>query len=190
MTAPSLFLGDVVLVWSPGWIGRLIRWFTRSRGEAPTRCNHVALISKAGTIETAQATEALWTVTEHDLSQVAGGVIEIRRKLDLTNEQRRSIALRARARIGQRYAWPLILLHLVDGAIGKLTGGNPRIARSLIRWGIRPICSLLVGDSYEGAIGYRFGGVDGLRVTPDTIADDVSGRGWVKVATRTKGVWS
>lgn len=155
-------LGDILLVRSNGWIAKLIRWRTRSRGEDRTAINHVGLVTRI--TPEIYVTEALWMkgVVEHPL-EVAyrgeGKEYAIASPLGLTDIESERIHSAAKHMVGFRYGARKIFLRLIG--LGWLAYGNRN-----------PDCGWLVARSYVEGTGWDFAAKHNWRnTTPDDIWD-------------------
>lgn len=159
----QLHPADVVLVHGNGWPARLIRWATRSTGEAPTWVSHVAMA-----VDSQFIVEALGrgVVERRLLDAYPTSRVRVFRPLNVPTDTLVYIARAALQHRGQRYGY----LKLIPHALDALLGGKV-FFRKLISVDDRPVCSWLVGEAYARA-GYAFG-IDGCYVTPDDIADYV-----------------
>lgn len=122
--------GDLVLVRGRGRLSRLIRKFTQSEGESPTRVTHVAIA-----VSDTHVVEALAGKGVVRQRYSAG---QVYRHQHLTLEARERIAARAESYLGRPYGWGKIFLHAI---------GLQRLARL----NGYPICSfMLVAFQSEG----------------------------------------
>lgn len=161
--------GDIVLTAGQSRLGRLVRVFTRSRGERPTEVSHAAIVSIGGWIRDATIIEAKATVQEHSLWQAYGDrvdVVSVYRPRGLTEQQKRSVVSRASRYVGNTYGSLKLIPHLLDW----VTGGHYWFRR-LARVDEYPICSWIVAFAYD-AIKQSFG-VPPRSASPDDIEDYV-----------------
>lgn len=133
---------DLIFTANPtGRFGRLIRWRTR----APV--NHVAGVTRPGTLYTAEILEALHPRAKRwPLGEAYAGepdLVEIYRPLNLTLGDREAIVRFALEYEGRKYGWGKIALHAF---------GVPEWA-GVERW---PICSWIWAQAYFRR-GYTFG---------------------------------
>lgn len=177
MELPILHPGDIILTRREGLLPRLIRWATRSRGEAPTVYHHAAIVSKGGAWPLASMMEA--QAVTHEIPVTEGlrqwGQFAIYRLRDLRVPEMLHALRVARGRhVGRRYPrWKLPVL-LLDQLIGWIVGGSPTIVGRLLRVDSRKKCSPLVAEICMSQ-GERFGRPLPDAVTPDDIADTVAG---------------
>ena len=160
------------------WIGPAIRWFTRSRGEAPTWTNHTAGVGLKGDT----VIEAMWTVNEVGWKQwdAENDRYQVWRHTRLTDIERRIIAVEARLYVGRQYGWWKLFPHLLDGMLSKVIGGNVYLTRRLLFLPDYPICSWVWAYAY-GKIGFRFGCSPDC-ADPDTQLDFIqNNHHWKKV---------
>lgn len=161
---------DIVFVHSDGLVGYLIRRVTRGRNEGQTYVNHVALVSRAGTIpldaKVPRGTPRLWpeivdaqppTVKVNPMSAYVGEMVAVYRPRTLNDGQRRRIVARALQFDGNHYGIGKILLHLIG------LGGLCHVDR----W---PICSYTVAVPFAEE-GFAFGAVGARAADPDDIWD-------------------
>ena len=66
-SSPMLAPGDLFFTRGAGFMSAVIRFFTRSIGEARTKVSHVGLVVGGGPIEGAVVVEALSRVRRHRL---------------------------------------------------------------------------------------------------------------------------
>ena len=151
--------GDIFFTHGEGALSKMIRWFSRSPGEAKTQTNHVGIVVDPGSLENAGVVEALSKVRYGTLPARYHGKQDkvcVWRPMNLSRKERRAIEAKAKTYIGRDYGWLKLGLHAL---------GLQRFAK-LDRW---PICSYLVGKAY-GVVGKEFGR-DGNELTPDDILD-------------------
>lgn len=172
--------GDVICEKGDSGISRLIRFFTRHRGEPRTYSNHSAVVGTKDNV-----VEALTKVTSSDLAEWPfPHEFEIWRKVGLGKLARHTIAAEAESFEGQIYGALKIVPHAVDGLLGKFFGREVYLFRPLIGIKRFPICSWLVSWSYWTVSKYEFG-VEPHRADPDHIHDHVSKSPlWRQVARR------
>jgi len=159
--------GDIICTRSKSRLGKLIRFFTRSVGEPRTKVNHVGVIVTDGPWYMVDVTEALQHVVRRNLLTAYGGKsdpdVAIFCPLNLTKEDRITVADTANQYVGRRYGYLKLLTHLGDWLLQgayvfrRMTGDK------------YPICSWLVAHAYA-AIGKNFG-VDTGEASPDDIWD-------------------
>lgn len=157
---------DVFLSASSSWLGRAIRWATRSKGEARTKANHVGMITSWGRMGDAQCVEALGRVKCHsfwDKYHLSNSRVAIYRPINITEDQRLIMVDEASKHCGEKYGWWKLLFHLEEKITGKRTWANRLFIRR------RPICSFLVGIIFAKA-DLHFG-MKGTALTPDDIMD-------------------
>lgn len=163
---PRLRAGDIFLTRGPGLLAGLIRWFQRSRREAPSAVNHTGLILSDASFHLACSIEALARVRVgrfYSFYHGSSSQIAIYRRRELTSEQEYQIAKRALRYKGKRYG----LLKLPAHALGWLLGRT--VTKRLLFLDAWPICSWVVEKAFA-EIGESFGvAVDTLQ--PDDIHD-------------------
>jgi len=164
-----LWPGDVVFTRGDTLLGFAIRRFTRDAEEAPTKVNHVGVITEPGTIHHAQLVEALERVEKHTPYAKYGRsrkqeVTIFRPKL--TQPQVDTIVSYAEAQVGKKYGYHKLLLHALR---------RTKARRVIDKWWSRgsldkyPICSYLVARAFSKA-GLDFG-VSANLATPDDMWD-------------------
>jgi hypothetical protein len=161
--------GDIFLIASPTIMGRLIRFFTRSPGEPPTRVNHVGLVV-GKMIDDAVIIEALTAgVKVGRISRYAGRKVKVAvyRPLNLTPSQIRKIMTRACASVGRGYGFLKVFVRVIDW----IFGARGRISKVLFLKSVED-CGWLVAHAYLAA-GKAFG-LDAKAATPDDIWDFVT----------------
>lgn len=140
------------------WKARAIRWFMRSRGEDPSDVTHVAVA-----VSETHVVEALW----RGVVQRPRRSGQIYRSTHIPNYVLRRIADNARLRVGQKYGYGKIVLHALDGLLGKVFGPTV-FFRRLIFLRRMPQCFNAVALPFA-VHGYSFG-VDPSLGAPDDIA--------------------
>ena len=164
-----LWPGDVVFTRGDTLLGFAIRRFTRDAGEAPTKVNHVGVITEPGTIHHAQLVEALQRVEKHTPYDKYGRsekqeVAVFRPRL--TQPQVDLIVAYAEAQVGKKYGYHKIALQALR---------RTRFGGFIDKWWKRgsldryPICSYLVARAF-GKAGLDFGVHENL-ATPDDMWD-------------------
>jgi len=136
-----------------GWVARRIGWFSRDKGEPPTVWTHVGPMYDGEHI-----CEALGKVMIHPLAPrlaEPNTPVEIYRIRGVTDAQKATAQLVCEEYKGRRYGWWKIALHAVG-------------LRKLAVWEQRPICSLLLADVVNKALGRK---VFELSAQPDCIHD-------------------
>lgn len=163
----ALKAGDIVFTRSKHWLGRIIRWFERSKGEEESQANHVGIVVTPGNETSALIVEALWSVKCHTLEDQYGGKDElvcIYRPINLTDDDLKIIVRSAKSYVGKPYGPLKLLLHAADRLLGGVT-----LFRHFAVLDQFPVCSYVVAKSYAEA-GYYFG-VDAQAADPDDIWD-------------------
>jgi cell wall-associated NlpC family hydrolase len=138
--------GDVILVRGRSRMARLIRWFTRAKGEAPTRVTHVAL---------AVSNHRIVEATRHGAQERTYDRGQVYRPRNVSLEAADRIVKRAQRYVGAPYGWGKIVLHAIGMERFAFVDGAP-------------ICSWLVAVPYSEE-GYTFG-VPANAATPNDIA--------------------
>ncbi len=177
MPYPELLPGDVFLTRSPSLLGKLIRWFSRQPGEAPTRYNHVGLIVSRGPITKARSIEALLKVRHGRFFRYYAGdksEVAIYRMPHIFAHERRSVVQKAMTYQGHKYGIQKLLVHALRKCM------PPCIVSRLLFIDRQPICSWLVAHSYR-TIGVEFG-VPPDAAQPDDIDDWIQkSSAWVEI---------
>lgn len=155
---------DVFVSRGPSLMARGIQWATRERGESPTHASHAGVIVSSGPWRDVYSIEALERVVFHRWGDkyARGHWVEVYRPRNLTDDQRATILHYLHGRVGDRYGYAKIGLHLLR----KLTGWEWPLRHPVDRW---PICSYLVARAFREA-GLDFGVHEGM-ATPDDIHD-------------------
>ena len=163
-----LAAGDLFFTRDAGFVSALIRFFTRSIGEARTKVSHVGLVVEGGPIEDAVVVEALSRVRRHRLWARYGRrrrtAVAVYRTKNLSAEQIRKIVEKAETYVGREYGWPTIVAQFLDWLLQ---------GTYFFRWFIGgdeyPICSWVVAHAYKEA-GLHFN-VQARAASPDDIWD-------------------
>jgi len=174
--------GDIFLTRGCSFISRAIRFFTRSKGEKPTKVNHVGLVVQGGDMKTAIAVEAQSKVVRHKLWSRYGppkkDCVAVYRATNLTAEEIKNIVAEAEKHVGKEYGVPMIIAHFLDWLKGRMLGwllgwqfSDIYLFRRLIHGDKYPICSWVVADAFA-KVGKDFGVEVGM-ATPDDIWDFV-----------------
>lgn len=172
--------GDVILTGGNALISRIIRWITQARGQSKTIKNHAGIAVSKNTY-----IEALTTVRRHDYNHLINlnTDIEVWRKVDLIDDQKENIVLRASDYVGRLYGPQKIVLHAFDGLLGKIFAKDVYLFRKLGFMDRYPICSWVVSYAYD-FVGYQFLNKDPKYATPDCIHDHlVESKDWKIVYT-------
>ena len=174
--------GDIFLTRGCSFISRAIRFFTRSKGEKPTKVNHVGIVVQRGDMKTSIVVEAQSKVVRHKLWSRYGppkkDLVAVYRANNLTMEQFKDIVAEAEKQVGKKYGFLMIAAHLKDWLIGRILGwllgwqfSEVYLSRRLIPGSKYPICSWVVADAFA-KVGKDFGVEVGM-ATPDDIWDFV-----------------
>ena len=161
--------GDIVLTQGTGLISKLIRKFTRDKGESTTKVNHVGVVVEAGDDKTAVIVEALTGVKKHTMwSQYAltGHKVAVYRPMNLSPKEKAAVVEKANSYVGQKYGYLKIVAHLADWAIG-----GKYVFRRFVAMDNYPICSWVVAQSFA-VVGKKFG-VEAGAASPDDIWDHI-----------------
>ncbi len=166
-----LQVADLVFTRGRGWLSKSIRRFSRTKGEAPTIANHVGIVVAPGNIRTAIIVEALNKVRIHSIeSRYLDYKTEvgIARSINITDDERRIVALEAAKYINKRYGYLKLLLHALDRSPPN---GKKYFFRRIGGMKRYPICSFHVANAFA-KIGKYFG-VEVKQAQPDDMADFV-----------------
>ena len=156
-----LFQGDIVLVELNSPLFRLVRFFSRSRGEPKSPITHCAVVSEPGTLHGAIMVNAqMPTVKFTSLCKYAGKRVAIYSKLNISIRKRQRIATVAETYVGRKYGVFKIIAHFLDWCLG-----GAYFFRRIFNMDKYPICSWVVAYSYH-AIGINFG------IEPDAAEPD------------------
>lgn len=163
-----LLPGDIVFTKGSSLLSKAIRFCTRTFGEPRTRVNHVGIVVTEARAKHAHIVEALTSVVEHPLWDYAevGDRVSVYRCTELTENQRKMLAIYARQYKGKKYGYTKIAAHFLDWlllgsyAFRRLTDSDDY-----------PICSWVVAKCYS-KLGLDFGVAPGA-ATPDDIDDYV-----------------
>jgi hypothetical protein len=159
----ELKAGDIVAVTTPTTVGKLIRYFTRSPGEPPSKVGHVGLLVRGSPYPV--IVEALSKgVMRGFLGAYKGRVLAIYRPLNLSDSDLSTIVAHSYRYVGKTYGYLKILAHMADWAFGGRV-----IFRRLARVDSWPICSYVVAKSYS-VVGANFGLLPEA-ASPDDVAD-------------------
>jgi len=163
-----LAAGDLFFTRDAGFVSALIRFFTRSIGEARTKVSHVGLVVEGGPIEDAVVVEALSRVRRHRLWARYGRrrrtAVAVYRTKNLSAEQIRKIVEKAETYVGREYGWPTIVAQFLDWLLQ-----GTYFFRWIIGGDKYPICSWVVAHAYKEA-GLHFN-VQARAASPDDIWD-------------------
>jgi len=157
--ATNLQAADIVLVRGTGWVDKLVRWFTRSQGEAPTVVNHVGVM-----VDSVNIVESAGTTIKHPFSEVDRGKVFVVRKKVLTQGQKDAISQKALSYVGRKYGYLKLVAHGIDHLLG-----DRYLFRRLCLMDDYPICSWVCAWAYAAA-GLGFGVPPG-EADPDSIWD-------------------
>ena len=164
---------------------RAISWFTRSKGEGPTKAVHVGIIVYINEIP--YVLEALWfvTLTPYDEWKREHQSFCIWRNTELSEDECIAVENEAIKYIGAFYGIAKIGLHALDGLIAKITSKEYFLFRRLIFDERYPICSWLVAYAYYGGANESFG-EDYNWATPDSMWDYMKAKfNYIKTFSKT-----
>jgi len=168
----QLLAGDIIFTQSPTFLGRLIRRFTRQKGEDKTEAGHCGMVTSRGKFlsnkfPSAFIVEALNKVAYHSMYKAFVGTkikVLIYRPIGLTFDQKYEIVRYTENYIGATYGYGKLILHFFDWMLG-----NRQIFRRLMVLQKYPICSYLVAKAYA-SIDKDFG-IKAKFASPDDICD-------------------
>jgi len=161
--------GDILFVASNGRLGRMIKFFTRKKGESKTVSTHVGQIVGSAPVWDSIVVEAQLRTTIHTLGfEYLNKDVElcIFRPTNLSVSEIEVIRQNAMAMIGRKYGF----LKLVTQAMDWCLNGK-YVFRRLTPLEDYPDCSFLVAKNFH-AIGKDFG-VKVAQASPDDIWDFV-----------------
>jgi hypothetical protein len=163
---PLLKPGDIILLHSDSWMGRVIRWFeAKQTGHA--RVQHAAM-ALGGLMRQPAVLEALATVRRTPLSRYTDQQIIIYRHKHLPKAARCEIALEAVTRQGEPYAVLKLLLLAADALTGTTFFSRTFKITKLM------VCSNVIAWAYERVLGFQPFNLPWQSVTPDHIDDTCS----------------
>jgi len=180
-------VGDIMLTRMPGkYLGRRILWYTRARGERPSRAGHAGVFADEATVQEALARGVVrtrWTARREQIEQDGGEWAIYTRQRPIMPYQRPILAQLLKRHLGAKYAWGELPLCALDGLLGKLLGREPIFFRRL--GALLPgtvICSKLVGLVLR-SLGWVPPACEWW--TPDDLADYLdAGHGWqIRIAS-------
>ncbi len=167
--------GDIFVTAGEAQISRTIRVTTRSKGEPPTRVNHVGVIIRALLGGDATIIEALSTVRLGRLSRYKDGrtKVAVYRRRNASGRSKAEFAGLAYMYRGKKYGYLKIGAHLGDYLLSKIRGRDVYFFRRMVRMDNYPICSWMVAFPAK-KLGWTFGNppVDPRFLTPDDIDDE------------------
>jgi len=165
--------GDIICVRGKGWLSKTIRWFSRSRNEALTYANHIAIVKDRYTVS-----EALWTVKETEIYEwmEKHKNFQVWRFDLLTDAEKDKIYKYLCEYKGNFYGGWKLLFFAGDLGLTKLFGKEMYIFRKMLFIDYFPICSWLATHAYAKA-GYRFRDFDPNYLDPDTMHDIIMNNG-------------
>lgn len=172
----ELYAGDIVLTASNTKLAKLIRVFSRIKGEEKTLVNHTGLVVEGGSLYTAIIVEALLKMRRHTLWSEYGGKdikVAVFRPLFIQQKQLDNIVIVMNGMVGNYYGPLKLTLHATDWLISRALFWRKKdvyLFRRLARLKNFPICSGAVGYSYHKGAGVRLGG-PWWAIQPDDIWD-------------------
>jgi hypothetical protein len=174
--------GDVGFTQGTGSLAKAIRYATTGPREQKTWANHTLLFTKPGIVVPtgslvspswqAESIEALWKVERNPWWERHqgdhGSKIRVYRPDFLQAENKHGLIETALSHEGEKYGWWKLGTHLLD----RWAFDDKKVVSNLLRVDDRPICSYLVGRSFEIA-GYRyaFGDLEPRAQDPDEQMD-------------------
>jgi len=171
---------DLIFYRTSSWLGKTIRWFTRSRKEEETYSNHVA-----GMINERELIEADFKAIRREINlPIELGRFQIWRNTFLTNEQRVAIANKAIEYQGKSYGYSKLITHMMDAFLNKIFSTEIFFFRKLNHIDNYPICSWIWTFPYFKAAKIKFG-IEPEYATPDDMHDYIKkSYTWIKIYER------
>ena len=173
--------GDIICVKSRGFFGKIISWFSRSRNEAPTYANHIAIVKDRNTVS-----EAVSTVKETEIHEwiEKHKHFQVWRFELLTDAEKDKIYKYLCQFQGKFYGGWKLLFFAGDLGLTKLLGKETYFFRKMLFIDNFPICSWLASNAYAEA-GYRFRDFNPNYLDPDMMHDIIMNDGrWKLIFTR------
>lgn len=174
-----VFPGDIGFVSDDKPMAKLVKWFSRDKGEPKTEVNHVFLFAcvTPTPIETAPVVESLakGTVKRPFWENYEGRRVEIWRNTEISMAARMGIVAASSHYVGKEYGKLKIVTHALDHFFG-----GKYLFRRLCFLDDYPICSWLSGYCYKKGANVQLG-VNYKWAQPDDQYDFVhrwSGQGW------------
>jgi Permuted papain-like amidase enzyme, YaeF/YiiX, C92 family len=164
---PILLPGDIFLTQGNSRISRLIRFFSRNKGEAATQVNHTGIVVKGGTPDQAVIVEASSKVLKHSMNGYYNSKntkVAVFRPKNISPATIDTIVYRAEKYVGMKYGYIKIVAHFLDWCLGGVY-----FFRRFAFMDKYPICSWVVAYAYADS-GYTFG-VEPGGCSPDDIWD-------------------
>lgn len=174
-----LWSADLLAVSGEGSFSPFIRFFTRRRGEAPTKATHIMVCTLGGFSSEAQIVEAQAKVIERPLIPAyfgpRAGAVGIARLRGISSQDAATVVKAARSWVGRRYGAAKLLTHAGDWCLSRLRWLFTRrskdvyLFRRLTPGGRYPVCDWIASFAFI-RIGRGFG-VPPEETSPDTIWD-------------------
>ena len=158
----DLKAGDIILTRSDTLLSRIIRWAGKKRTGA-ARVSHAAM-ALGDLVVPASCVESLWRVEVSPLSKYDGQEMIVWRLIDMTDEERERMAVRALTQCNMSYDVFKILLFLLDCLF------RTYFFTRLFGISNYKVCSNLIAWAREKENGRKFG-IGWRSVQPDTIDD-------------------
>ena len=170
MSDIQLLPGDIVCTRGDSWISRIIRLFTRTYGEAPTRVNHCELVVNGGTLEDAEVVSAdrHGVAIRTILPYHAGQWLTVWRPGPSSVLYAKRAAVSALSVIGEKYPVWRLVAHALDWIIGLGGAVDVYLFRRFMRSSVVMECSYLVAWAYEPWLSF---GRPVPEISPDDIDD-------------------
>lgn len=162
MPLNDLKAGDIILTRSDTLLSRIIRWAGKKRTGA-ARVSHAAM-ALGDLVSSPSCVESLWHVEVSPLSKYEGQEIIVWRLIDMTEEERERMAVRALTQCNMGYASGKIVLFLFDCIF------RTYFFTRLFGVSNYKVCSNLIAWAREKENGKKFG-IGWRSVQPDTIDD-------------------
>jgi len=161
----TLQAADIVLTANDKFLGKAIRFFTRSIGEPPSKINHVGVM-----VSPTDIVEALAKTVKRSVRGAYGDSkqwIAVYRPCDLSPPRAALVAAKAESYIGRTYGYVKVVAHMLDWFCGGIY-----MFRQLVQMDNYPMCSWLA-EHAEAAGGIFFDAPLGS-ASPDDIWDSVN----------------
>lgn len=168
-----LQVGDIIATQNSGLLSRLIRWFTRRRGQGPSWASHTAMVltaEPAVIIIEAQLQVVVRALTYYE--RTGARLVIHRHPGGLTAQERRELCLKTLDYEGRMYGFLKVAAQALDHLLG-----DRYVFRRLAFMDAYPICSWLVAYAYDRVLHLQFGTPPNA-AAPNDILDYCMAQGW------------